>query len=419
MKVLYLDCFSGAAGDMLLGALLDAGLPLDALRRALGSLAIGDLELVAERVVRSGISATKFRVLAHSHPPHPPHSPHTHHETHPPHQAHHAHRTLAEIERLIDGSALSDAGKARAVALFRRLGEAEADIHEIPLEKVHLHEVGALDSIVDIVGTVFGMEWFGADRVVASPLNVGGGTVECAHGTFPVPAPATLRLLAGVPVYSRGPLIELVTPTGALLVTGFADGFGPMPAMTVERIGYGAGDRDLPGSPNVLRVVTGAMMEVPAGLERVLVLEFEVDDMNPQLFGPLMERLYAAGALDVYYVPIQMKKSRPGTLVTVVAPPDRCDALSAVVFRESTTIGLRQQEVLREALAREVVTVPTPLGPVRFKVARRGGEIANAAPEFEDCAALAARTGASVKDVQALAMRAWLEGLNTKETPTR
>ena len=308
---------------------------------------------------------------------------------------------------MIDRSALSPAGKARARALFERLAEAEAAIHQTPVERVHLHEVGALDSIVDIVGSVYGLEWFGASEVVSSPLNVGSGTVECAHGTFPVPAPATARLLEGVPVYAQGPAVELVTPTGALLVTGHASRYGALPPMRPERIGYGAGDRELAGMPNVFRLWVGEAA-APAG-DRVAVLEFEIDDMNPQLFGPLMDRLYAAGAHEVFYVPVQMKKSRPGTLVTVVASPERREPLSAILFTETTTIGLRYQEVERECLAREFVAVPTPYGEVRVKVARRAGAVVNAAPEFEDCARLAAASGVSVKTVQAAATKAYLD----------
>ncbi len=280
----------------------------------------------------------------------------------------------------------------------------------MPLEKIHLHEVGALDSIVDIVGAVFGMEWLGADEVVVSPLNVGSGTVSCAHGEFPVPAPATARLLTGVPVYAGGVAAELVTPTGALLMTDYASRFGPLPAMRIATIGYGAGTKDFPAHPNVLRLVVGDTASAQEG-ERVVVIECEIDDMNPQLFGPLMDALYAAGALDVFYAPVQMKKNRPGTLVTVVAPPARREALSSVLFTESTTIGVRYQEMMRECLDRDVRVVETPAGRVRFKVATRGGRVLNASPEFEDCARLAAERGLPVKDVQAMAVKAWVDGV--------
>ena len=285
---------------------------------------------------------------------------------------HHPHRSLAEINRLIERSALSGAAQNRAKDLFHRLGEAEAAIHQIPIEKIHLHEVGALDSIIDIVGAVFALEWFGADRIVSSPLNVGGGMVNSAHGHFPVPAPATVKLLGGAPVYSSGVQSELVTPTGALLVTSYATSFGPVPAMTIDRVGYGAGDRDLPSTPNVLRVLVGESTDQP-GTERIVVLECEIDDMNPQLFGPVMDRLYAAGALEVYLAAVHMKKNRPGTMMTILARPEQRQELSAIVFRETTTIGVRYHEVMRERLEREIVPVATPVWrrPLQARAARR------------------------------------------------
>ena len=453
-KILYFDCFSGASGDMVLGALLDAGLPLADLESAIGSLMIPGYRLSAERVLRSGLSATKFRLHegedgehrhlddhgpqhghehAHGHghehtyehgpgydrhhgPDHDRHHSHDHGQPHP-HDAtqggaesqpfrHEDHRSLVEIVTLIEKSALPARARVRAIELFGRLAEAEAAIHQMPVEQVHLHEVGALDSIIDIVGAVFGLEWFGADRIVSSPLNVGGGMVRSAHGVFPVPAPATLRLLQNVPVYSSGVQMETVTPTGALLVAGYATEFGPMPAMRVERVGYGAGDRDLEGTPNVLRIVVGRDDTDPHA-QRVVVLECEIDDMNPQIFGVLLEQLYAAGALEVFYTPVQMKKNRPGTLITVVAQPDLRDALTGIVFRETTTIGLRYQELMRACLDRELIVVETSVGPVRVKLARRGGEVLNASPEFEDCVRLAAERALPVKQVYGLAVQAY------------
>ena len=432
-KILYLDCFSGASGDMLLGALLDAGAPFDELVQVVESLGLDGVSIARDRVDRSGIGATKFRVALDGAPPdgrhdHEPEHEHHHHDHgHADHHHHdhdhshshdagggrqHHHRGLSEITAIVDRAALSVAARARAAGLFRRLAEVEAGIHGVPVEEVHLHEVGAIDSIVDITLTVAAMERLAPDRVVASPLNVGSGTVVCEHGELPVPAPATVELLAGVPIYAKGPPVELVTPTGALLVTAYADAYGPLPPMRVERIGYGAGDRDLPASPNVLRALVGEADELPAeaaASERVVVLECEIDDMNPQLYGVLMERLTEAGAFDVFYAPIQMKKNRPGTLVTVVAPPARREALAGVLFAESTTIGVRVTETARERLDREVVTVESPIGPVRVKVARRGGAVVNAAPEFEDCARLAAEQGLPVKAAHALAVRAWLD----------
>jgi pyridinium-3,5-bisthiocarboxylic acid mononucleotide nickel chelatase len=428
-RVLYFDCFSGISGDMALGAMLDAGLPLDDLKRALGSLALGEAHVHAERVLRAGVSATKFRVHEHTHDHAQAHAhgaaaQHSHqhdsgarHSHDPASAAHQPHRSLPEIYGLIDGSALSAAGRERAKALFQRLADAEAAIHQMPVDQVHLHEVGALDSIIDIVGIVFAMEWAGADRVVCSPLNVGGGMVHSAHGLFPVPAPATVKLLGDAPVYSGAVQKELVTPTGALIATGYAGSFGPMPAMSVERVGYGAGDRDDPTTPNVLRVFIGreaaaadALIGATGDAERVTVIECEIDDMNPQIFGVVMDRLYASGALEVFYIPVQMKKNRPGTLLTVIASPDRRARLADVIFRETTTIGLRHYDVDRECLQREIVAVETPIGAVRFKVSRRDGTVMNAVPEFEDCAKLAVTNNLPVKEVQAIAATAYRAG---------
>ncbi len=431
MRILYFDCFNGASGDMILGALLDAGLPIDALRGALGSLAIDDFEITADRVLRAGVSATKFRLhehgtpaaIAHSHDHAHHHHAHDHdhahaehqahpsqqsHETHPPHP--HDHRSLPEIYAHIDRSALTPEGKSRAKALFQRLAVAEAAIHQMSVERVHLHEVGALDSIVDIVGAVFALDWFKADRVVVSPLNVGRGMVRSAHGIFPVPAPATVSLLGDAPVFSRGPEAELLTPTGALLLTGYAAEFGPLPAMRISATGYGAGDHDFKETPNVLRVLVG---ESAGHAHTVTVVESEIDDMNPQLFGPLMDRLYQAGALEVFYVPVQMKKNRPGTLVTVLVAATARDAVTDVLFRETTTIGVRYAEWHRECLTRELVSVDTAYGSVRIKVARRGATVMNAQPEFDDCTARATEHGVATKDVHAAALKAWLDRSRT------
>lgn len=408
---------------MIVGAALDAGVPLALLREAVASLDLGGVDVAAERVTRGGVTATKFRVCL----PDPG-----------PGRAH-GHRHLRDILALIERSALPPGARQRASALFVRLGEAEAAVHDIPVERVHFHEVGAVDSIVDVVCGVLALDWLAADRIVASPLNTGRGSVQTAHGMLPVPAPATARLVAGVPVYADGPDMELLTPTGALLVTGYAAAYGPLPPMRLERVGYGAGDRDLPGRPNVLRAFVGEALEEvvtgaagAAGLAgvveaaeaeggarpsggpsgagvaaRLAVIECEVDDLNPQILGALLGRLLDAGALDAFYTPVQMKKSRPGTLVTVLAPPERREAVAALLFRETTTLGVRYHEVWREALAREIVTVDTPWGPVRLKVARRGGAIVNVMPEFDDCERLARARGVPVKDVHAVALGAW------------
>ena len=423
---------------MVIGALLDLGLPLEALRGALGSLAVDYGGVSVDRVLRAGVSASKFRVHAeeaaqsreHSHEHGHSHDhAHAHGQTHShshPHthdHAHadadrsskgggHSHHSLKDIAGYVQRSALSAEGKDRALHLFNRLAEAEAAIHAVPVEQVHLHEVGAIDSIIDIVGAVYGFEWLGASQVTSSPLNVGSGTVECAHGTFPVPAPATARLLLNAPVYGNG-TSELVTPTGALLVTSYAREFGPLPAMRLERIAYGAGDRDPKDTPNVLRLMSGE--RVAAGeAERIVSISCEIDDMNPQLFGPLMDRLSEAGALDVFYAAVQMKKNRPGTLVTILAHPGTREAIAAVLFAHTTTIGVRYQEMLRDRLDRAIQSVETPVGPIRFKVATRDGRVLNAAAEFDDCARIAAERGVPIKEVQAIATRAWLETRDSK-----
>ena len=400
MKILYFDCFAGAAGDMILGALLDAGLPFDELKRALGSLAVEGWDISVDKVIKTGITATKFRVHEHAH-------------AHAGQGPHHAHHHLKQILASIERSALSDAGKAKAIKMFRRLGEAEAAIHGTTMEKVHLHEVGAIDSIIDIVGAVFALEWFAAGKIVVSPMNVGGGMVTSAHGVFPVPAPATVALLKDAPVYSSGIQAELLTPTGALILTEYASEFGPVPPMKIDRVGYGAGDREFKETPNVVRVLVGEeyskTQDPGPRTQRVLVLECEIDDMNPQIVGALMDKLYAAGALEVFYAAVQMKKNRPGTLITIVARPEQRETMTEIVFRESTTIGVRYQELSRECLDREMVAVTTPLGPVRFKVARRAGRVLNAQPEFDDLAKLAQERGIPIKDVQAQALKAWLE----------
>jgi uncharacterized protein (TIGR00299 family) protein len=408
---------------MVLGALIDAGVALDDIRRALGSLAITRDSIWTEQVVRAGVRATKFcvrgedPVAVHTHD-----HAHVHNHHHHPHGAHetahshthdhdhtheHVHRTLAEITTLIDQSALSPAGKSRATDLFGQLGAAEAAIHGTTLDKVHLHEVGALDSIIDIVGAVYALESLGVDRVVASPLNVGSGRIRSAHGLYPVPAPATLRLLQGAPIYSGPQRAEMVTPTGALLIRSYASEFGAIPPMRVNAIGYGAGSRDFPDTPNVLRVLIGDA-DAKAPSVSVVVIEAEIDDMNPQIFGVVMDTLLDQGAVDVFYTPIHMKKNRPGILLTVIAPPAAREPLTAAIFRETTTIGVRYREMARECLDREDVTVQTALGAVRVKVARRDGRVLNASPEFEDCVRIARERNVPVKEVQALAIKAFL-----------
>ena len=384
-RVVYFDCASGASGDMLLGAVVDLGLPIDELRAELGRLPLSGYELESSRVSRSGLAATKLDVVTGA--------PET------------KHRHLRHIVEILDGSTLSADVKQKAASLFQRLADAEAAVHGTSPEKVHFHEVGAVDSIVDIVGGVIALRWLGAERFVSSPLNVGTGTVTMSHGTFPVPPPATAKLVAGVPVYGAGEG-ELLTPTGALLVTSHATEYGPLPPLRIDKTGHGAGSRDTKGRPNVLRLVVGEDARA-AGSERVLVLETEVDDTAPQLLGPLLDGLLTAGALDAYFTPVQMKKGRPGVLVTVIAPPDKREAIEELLFRETTTLGVRRQEWERTALERETAEVDTRYGKVRVKIGRRAGVVYNAWPEFEDCQRLAAEKGVAVKEVLAAALSAW------------
>lgn len=385
-RLVYFDAASGASGDMLLGAVVDLGLPLETLKGELSKIDLGGYRLEEGTVVRSGLAATKVDVVLDV--------PDT------------THRHLKDIVSLIEASSLAGAVKERSTALFTRLAEAEAAVHGTSPEKVHFHEVGAVDSIVDIVGGVIALEWLGAQRFVASPLNVGSGTVTMAHGTFPVPPPATARLVEGVPVYGEGEG-ELLTPTGALLLTGHASSYGPLPALKIEKTGHGAGTRDPVGRPNVLRVIVGDEAAAASTGDRVLVMETEVDDAAPQLLGPLVESLLEAGALDAYLTPVQMKKGRPGILVTALAPPARREAIEELLFRETTTLGVRWQEWDRTILERETTTVETAYGPIRVKIGRRGETVYNAWPEFDDCQRAAEENKVAVKQVLAEALAAW------------
>lgn len=382
MRLCYLDCFSGISGDMLLGALVDAGLSTDTLESELRKLQLQGWSLAVERVRRAGLTGTKldFRVAQTPAP-----------------------RSWQGIRKLIRSSQLSTGVKQRAEAIFERLAEAEANIHGVRQDEVHFHEVGALDSILDIVGAAVGFETLGIEKLLVSPLNVGSGCVQTEHGTLPVPAPATVALLKNAPIYSSSVEGELVTPTGAAVVAALAAGFGPLPRMTVSAIGYGAGTRDLKDQPNVLRVLLGESAETgeSAREPRVAVIEANLDDMNPLIGGYFMEQALATGALDVFYTPVQMKKNRPGLVLTVICPPERADALSELIFQQTTTIGLRLYEAQRRVLERAFVTVEMPLGPVRMKLAKLNGRLLNAAPEYEDCQRLAREKSVPLKQVLA------------------
>ncbi|MGA2603457.1 MAG: nickel pincer cofactor biosynthesis protein LarC [Verrucomicrobiia bacterium] len=386
MRLLYLDCFAGISGDMFLGALLELGVSENTLRTELSKLQLAGYQISSRRVVKQNISATKFDVIE-EHPPSP--------------RLRRTSRGYSDIVGMIDKSGLSSAVKERAQRVFRRIGDAEAKIHGIPLEKVHFHEIGAVDSIVDIVGGCIAVEALGVDEIQASPPRLGSGFVETAHGRFPVPAPATLELLKGIPVQSSSDPVELVTPTGAALLAEFCTKFGPMPAMSIEKIGYGAGSRDLDKAPNVLRAVLGESAEDSrryTEADSVAVIETNIDDMNPQLYGDVMERLLAAGALDVFLTPVQMKKNRPGTLLTVLCERNGVDALTELILMHTTSFGVRVHEAQRRKLAREIVTVKTKFGEIEVKIGRLGGKIVARSPEFESCQQAAARFNISVKD---------------------
>jgi len=391
MRLAYLDCASGISGDMFLGACLDAGLDNARLLAELAGLPLGPYELKPQRVLRGGLAGTHLDIAV------PREQPHRH---------------LASIEQMIASSPLSARVKERSRRIFRRLGEAEARLHAKPIEQVHFHEVGAVDAILDIVGACVALELLAIEELMASPLNVGSGRVTAAHGSLPIPAPATAELLHGIPIYSSGVEAELVTPTGAAIVSTLASSFGSLPPMRVERIGYGAGAHDLSGQPNLARLFMGERTAVAGDRavtpgERVSVIETSVDDMSPEVYGYLVERALAAGALDISCTPIEMKKNRPGIEIRLLARPEQAEALADLVFAETTTLGLRISTAERRVLERELVTVETLYGPVRVKVGRRNGRVVNAAPEYEDCRRVALDRGVPLKEVMQVAQAAF------------
>jgi pyridinium-3,5-bisthiocarboxylic acid mononucleotide nickel chelatase len=416
MKTIYFECFSGASGDMLLGALVDLGIDVAVLEREILGVDLGDIRLRVSSVNRSGIAATKVDVVVdglvereHGRVEAADSGSHDHEDEHDHHHGSGG-RHLREILDLIAASNLAENTKTRASRIFERLGDAEAKIHGTTPDDVHFHEVGAVDAIADIVGVCVGLELLGVERVVCSPINVGGGTVTFSHGTYPVPAPAALELLRGVPIYSGEVQKEMITPTGAAILTTLADGYGPMPALRVERVGYGAGFRDEPHHPNVARAVLGECENVDPPVpmaDRVIVIEAAIDDMPAEALGFFVERALAEGALDVYYTSIQMKKNRPGVALTLLAEPRDIERMLRLVFRETTTIGVRHRWVARCVLERDTITVDTSVGSIRIKVARFEGEIVNAAPEYEDCREAALRSGAALREVQVLALSAF------------
>ena len=391
MKLAYFDCFSGISGDMTLGALLDAGCNIEQLKAELRGLQVPGLELSAEKVWKNGMAATCARVKT---------------------EDQQKHRPLSAILQILQDSKLASPVRERASAIFQKLGQAEARVHDVPIEKIHFHEVGAVDAIVDIVGVCIGFHALGIDTFACSPLNVGGGTVKMAHGVLPVPAPATANLLLGKPTYSNGVQRELVTPTGAAIVATLCDSFGAQPAMIVSAIGYGAGSADLEGQPNVLRITIGEAAEkvVPGYDHEITVIEANLDDMNPQIYGYFQEKALAAGALDVFTTPVQMKKNRPGTLLTVLCQPGDAQALMSLIFAETTTFGVRTHAAQRRVLPREFVKVITSFGEVRVKLSRLNGRILHVAPEYDDCRKLAEEKKVPLQRVINEALRSYEGG---------
>ncbi|MCU1253984.1 MAG: hypothetical protein JWM83_283 [Candidatus Angelobacter sp.] len=472
MRIAYLECFSGISGDMFLGALLDAGVPPEVFTQTVAALGV-DARLEISRVDRSGISATKLDVIAagekelpreefwekavsnqhsalspaktspaahsHDHGQEHAHS-HSHEHSHGDgatdshSQAHghshshdhehkdehaadhtHSHRGLKEIRQIIRAANISESAKDRAIRTFEALGAAEAKVHNTDVEKIHFHEVGAIDAIVDIVCASVGAEALDVDEWVCSPLNVGGGTVVCAHGAFPIPAPATLELLKNAPVYSGEIQKELVTPTGAAIVSVLACRFSHFPTMKTEKIGYGAGTRNFKNSPNVLRLTVGETAtehESPFPMEEITVLEANVDDMTPQVFAYVMEQALQSGALDAFGTPVQMKKSRPGMLLTVLCRIEDTQRLTRLILSETTTLGVRMRQESRAALTRRHVSVSTKWGDVRMKLANLNGSISNYAPEYEDCRQIAKEQKVPLKTVMQEAIKVYLENTN-------
>ncbi|MBX7218934.1 MAG: nickel pincer cofactor biosynthesis protein LarC [Blastocatellia bacterium] len=460
MKTLYFDCFAGISGDMTIGALLALGVDFNALREELRKLNLDGYELSVRETTRAHLSCLKFDVTIegklqqplpldrtetqhhqHDHGHHHDHD-HGHHHDHHPHDSDshlspqpsvlspetapqssalspdnsphsHPHRTVTDIRAIIAASRLSPWVKTTAAKIFWRLAEAESIVHGIPPQAVHFHEVGAVDAIIDIVGACIGFEMLGIEHFVASPLNVGFGFIKCAHGKYPIPAPGTAELLKGVPYYSLDIEGEFTTPTGAAIVTTLCQQFTRSPGIVSEKIGYGAGGRDFANFPNALRLVLG---QTETAVERqktkreadlVTVIEANIDDMNPQIYGHVMDRLFANGALDVFYTPIQMKKNRPGTLLSVLCEPDRMASLSYVLFQETTTLGVRYREMHRFTLGRKLVPVETEFGTVRVKTGILDGDTIKIMPEFEDCHRLALTAGVSLSEVQAAAVIAF------------
>ncbi len=377
MKIAYFDCFSGISGDMILGALIDAGLDLKELESELDKLKISGFKLKAEKTEKLGISGTKFKVDVIEH---------------------HVERHLKDMIEIVDQSDLSDDVKNLSKKIFKELATVEAKIHNKNIEEIHFHEVGGLDSVIDVIGSVAGIKKLGIDALYSSKIHVGTGFVECEHGNFPVPAPATLELLKGIPIYSKGIKAELVTPTGACVLKNLSKSFGIMPEMKVRKIGYGAGSRDLE-IPNLLRVCIGETNPGEYEKDEVILIETNLDDMSPELFDYTCEMLLKQGVLDVFMTPIFMKKTRPATMLSVLLTSDKLDKALSIIFTETTTLGVRIQKLERKKLVRGIIPVRTRFGEIKVKVSRIGRQIKNIAPEYEDCKEIASRQQIPLKDV--------------------
>ena len=382
MKIAYFDCFAGASGDMILGALMDAGLSLETLKAGLARLGISHYELKLERVAKKGLAGNQATVVVDE----------KHHQDH--------HRHLSQINKIINDSSLPDSVKQTSIIIFQRLAEAEAKVHHTDVEHIHFHEVGAVDAIIDVVGAVIGFDSLGIEKVYCSPLHLGTGTVECAHGTLPIPAPATAELVKGCPVYSTGVVGELLTPTGAAILTTLAEKFGPMPPLSVERIGYGAGTSD-PTIPNLLRIFIGELPDQAGHVEteQVAVIETNIDDMNPQAYDYVIEEVLKRGAMDIFLAPVQMKKNRTGMLLTIICSPGSILEFANFLLRETTTIGIRWRLENRIKARRTIQKIDTPYGEIRFKLAEIDGEVINASPEYEDCKRAALHNKVPIKKV--------------------
>ncbi len=388
MTHLHFDCFSGISGDMVLGALVDAGLPLKELARGLKALPADGYALRARRVLRAGLPATKVDVLIRD--------------------GYRSPLSLRRIERLLAASRLPERVKRQAREVFERLAGAEGVAHRVGRHEVRFHEVGVLDSLVDVVGGLLGCHLLGVERITASAVNLGAGLVEAAHGTLPVPGPAVAALARGIPVYSHGPSYELTTPTGLALLRVLTRDFGPLPPMRPTAVGYGAGGADPESWPNVLRVFLGESVTSPLGrTDCVVQVETNLDDLSPQAYDLVMERLFTAGALDVTLTPVIMKQGRPGVVLAALAPPERADAVADAVLRETTTLGVRLQELHRRVLPRRLVSVRTRAGAVRIKVAEVEPGLSKAAPEYQDCKRLAERTGRPLREIMEEALLAF------------